>query len=57
MSKYKQSYILVMESGKIVKWTGYAEDILDAKGKAVSYAKNKTGEQVWDLCCRPVHTL
>lgn len=52
---YKQSYILVMESGQLVRWTGLADDKEHAIGLAKEYAVAKTGEQVWDIANRPVH--
>lgn len=52
--EYKQSYLLVMESGKIVKWIGYGLDKDHGEGLAIEYAVSKTGEQVWDMCNRPV---
>ncbi len=52
---YKQSYILVMENGKIIKWAGKAEDKNHGEGLAVEYAQEKTGQQVWNMCSRPAH--
>ena len=54
MKAFKQKYILVMESGKIIKWTGYGTDFDHGKGLAIEHAVSKTGEQVWDMCARPV---
>lgn len=54
MSTFKQSYLLVMKSGKIVKWTGYGKDFEEGKRLATYHAINQTGEQVWDMCARPV---
>jgi len=54
MQPFKQSYILVMESGKIIKWTGKGETFEHGEGLAHAYAVEKTGEQVWDSCSRPV---
>ena len=51
---YKQSFVIVMESGKIIKWTGYGNDSKHGEGLAIEYAISKTGEQVWDTCNRPV---
>ena len=56
MTPYKQSYIMVMESGKIIKWTGQAEDKNHGEGLALEYAQEQNGEQVWDFCNRPVQT-
>jgi pyrroloquinoline quinone (PQQ) biosynthesis protein C len=53
-SKYKQSRVVVMDSGKIVLWTGYAEDQKHAEGLAIAYAIEKHGGQVWDSAVRPV---
>ena len=53
---YKQSYILVMENGEIVKWTGKADNSGHAQGLAVAYATKKTGLQVWDIANRPIIT-
>ena len=51
---YKQSYIVVMENGQIVKWTGKGENKEHGEGLALAYATEKTGLQVWDICNRPV---
>jgi len=51
---YKQSYLLVMETGQIIKWTGVADDKDHGEGLAIAYATNKAGCQVWDLCSRPI---
>lgn len=52
---YKQSYLIVMESGKIIKWTGLADDRQHGEGLAADYAVAQTDEQVWDMCDLPVH--
>lgn len=58
VSKYKQSYLMVMEDGSIIKWTGYAEDKNHGEGLAIEYATNRDGshptKQVWDMCNRPI---
>jgi len=54
-TQYKQSFIVVMESGKVIKWTGKADDLAHGEGLAIAYATEKTGEQVWDTCHRPVN--
>ena len=54
MQPYKQSYIVVMENGKIVKWTGKAITSGQAMLKAKQYAEKKTGSRVWDFANRPV---
>lgn len=54
ITPYKQSYLIVMEDGKIIKWTGKAENTIHGKGLAITYATEKTGLQVWDMCNRPV---
>jgi len=56
MSEYKQSYVIVMENGDIVKWTGYAESNDLGEGLAVTYAKSKYNNacRVWDTANRPV---
>jgi len=51
---YKQSYVVVMESGKVVLWTGYASDTKHGEGLAIAYAQEKHGGQVWDIANRPV---
>jgi hypothetical protein len=51
---YKQSYVIVMENGKIIKWTGYAEDTPKGEGLAIKYAQEKEQCQVWDIANRPV---
>ena len=51
---YKQSLIVVMETGKIVYWTGVADDPKHAEGLAISYAKEKHDCQIWDTAFRPV---
>jgi len=52
MKKY--SYIIVMETGKVVYWTGYAEDSNHGEGLAIDYAINRHGGQVFDIASRPV---
>lgn len=54
MKAFKQSYVVVMESGKVVYWTGKAEDIGHGEGLAIEYAINNHGGQVWDIASRPV---
>lgn len=51
---YKQSYVVVMESGRLVRWTGYAQDRRHGEGLAVEHAQKKFGGQVWDVAARPV---
>jgi hypothetical protein len=57
MKAYKQSFVVVMESGRIIKWKGKAEDTRQGEGLAIAYAISKTGEQVWDIANHPVHGL
>ena len=52
--EYKHSLVVVMESGKLVLWTGYAEDTKQAEGLAIECATSKHGGQVWDTAFRPV---
>lgn len=54
MKAYKMSFVVVMDSGKIVLWTGKAEDVSHGEGLAIEYAVNKHGGQVWDIARRPV---
>lgn len=54
MQDYKMSFVVVMESGKIVLWTGKAEDVSHGKGLAIEYAVTRHGGQVWDIARRPV---
>ena len=54
MTKYKQSYVLVLETGKVVFWTGYAESPAQGEGIAIADATEKYGCQVWDIANRPV---
>jgi len=55
MSAYKQKFIVVMESGKIVKWTGKAINGWAGRALAIAFAEAKTGEKIWDICNRPAH--
>lgn len=50
---YMQHYALVMEDGRIVLWSGKAEDKNHGEGLAIAYATEKTGLQVWDIASRP----
>ena len=54
MTEYKQSLIVVMENGSIVRWVGYAENTKHAEGLAIEYAKEKEGCQVWDTAFCPM---
>ena len=54
MTRYKQKFLLVMEDGSIIKWSGLADDSHHGLGLAIVYAKTKTGLQVWDSCNMPV---
>ena len=54
-AEYKQSFLIVMESGKIIKWTGLAENKEHGQGLALAHAIERTNEQVWDVCSRPAH--
>lgn len=51
---YKQSLVLVLETGKVVFWTGYADDPAHAEGRAIDEAKEKYGCQIYDMAVRPV---
>lgn len=51
MEKY--AYVVVMEDGKIVKWTGKAEDEQHAEGLATAYAQERNDGQVFDTAKRP----
>lgn len=52
MKKY--SFAICLENGKIVLWTGYAEDKDHAEGLAFSYIMEKYDEQVFDSMSRPI---
>jgi len=54
MKPYKQKWLLVMEDGRVVFWTGFADDVDHGEGLAIAYATAKYGTQVWDTCRRPV---
>lgn len=51
---YKQAYIVVMENGKLVKWTGFAENKKHGEGLAIAHAVEKEGCQAWDIANRPI---
>lgn len=51
---YKQSYVIVMESGHIVLWTGLGDDKNHGLGLAIEYAQSRHSGQVWDTANRPV---
>ena len=53
-TQYKQSFIMVMEDGKFILWTGKADDTKHGEGLAIAYAVERTGSQVWDIANRPV---
>lgn len=51
---YKQKFAVVLESGKIVEITVFGEDSKHGEGLAIAEAKEKYGEQIWDIANMPV---
>jgi len=56
MTKYKQSYVVVMDSGKVVMWTGYGVDNHEGEALAKQYAEKEHSGNVWDIANRPVRS-
>ena len=50
----KYSFVVVMETGKLVLWTGVADDNEHGEGQAIAYATDKHCCQVWDIAERPI---
>ena len=53
MLNNKYSFVVVMETGKLVLWTGVADNEKHGHGLAISHAIEKHGCQVWDIASRP----
>jgi hypothetical protein len=51
--EYLQTFVVVMESGNIVKVTVMGEDSKHGQGLAIAAAKENLGGEIWDICQAP----
>jgi len=54
MYTFKQKYIVIMESGKIITWIGQATTFKQGESLAITYAIEKSGEAIYASAVCPV---